>query len=112
MLITYPLHESPGYRLGRAADLDQLELERRASAVDGKNPVLDRDPRQLLGPLPLDARPRHSLDHLVHTLLVVPGNTPHGHPGPGDQPRNYLSRARPLVHDRRTLFGIPNSHTL
>src|SRR5215212_6200882 len=43
MLITYPLHESPGYRLGRAADLDQLELERRASAVDGKNPQsLDR----------------------------------------------------------------------
>ena len=38
IFIPYPLHESPGYRPGLTPDFDQLELERRASTVDCKDP--------------------------------------------------------------------------
>src|SRR5919112_3908960 len=37
VLITYPLHEARGYRAGGAGHLDELELERRAPAVDGED---------------------------------------------------------------------------
>lgn len=75
--------------------------------------VLDRHPRQLLGPLLLDDRPRHSLDHLVYPLLVVSRNASHGRPGPGDQPGNYLGGVQLLNgRPRRIRSGFLGSHRL